>query len=84
MEGREALALALVAVLLGAGHFRLVESQNLTSPLTTNFYATSCPNVDQIVRDSIGASMNSSQIVGPSVLRLFAHDCFIGVSLQSQ
>ncbi|CAM6119794.1 unnamed protein product [Calypogeia fissa] len=88
MKGREVVALALVLVLLGSGgHFRHVECQKVgpapltpqaTAALTPTFYATSCPNVNQIVRDSIGASMNSSQIVGPSVLRLFAHDCFVG------
>ncbi|CAM6122761.1 unnamed protein product [Calypogeia fissa] len=87
MKGREVVALALVVVLLGSGgHFRHVECQvgpapltpQTTAALTPTFYATSCPNVNQIVRDSIGASMNSSQIVGPSVLRLFAHDCFVG------
>lgn len=77
MKGREVVALALVAVLVAAGHLGPVEGQ---STLTSTFYATSCPNADQLVRDSMGTTMNSSQIVGPSVLRLFAHDCFVGVS----
>ncbi|KAI3852365.1 hypothetical protein MKX03_018845 [Papaver bracteatum] len=41
--------------------------------LSTNFYATTCPNLTTIVRGAMTQALNSAA----SFLRLFFHDCFV-------
>ncbi|KAF2584097.1 hypothetical protein F2Q70_00033779 [Brassica cretica] len=51
---------------------------NLSSAqLRRNFYAGSCPNVEQIVRNALGQKIQQSSITVPAVLRLYFHDCFV-------
>lgn len=53
---------------------------NLSSAqLRRNFYAGSCPNVEQIVRNALGQKIQQSSITVPAVLRLYFHDCFVNV-----
>ncbi|KAG6555271.1 hypothetical protein Mapa_003314 [Marchantia paleacea] len=69
MKGRE---LVILWALVGTLFFGSLDAQ-----LQAGFYAASCPNADSIVSATVIAGMQASQIVGPSVLRLFAHDCFV-------
>ncbi|KAF8409072.1 hypothetical protein HHK36_005144 [Tetracentron sinense] len=45
--------------------------------LSPNFYATSCPNVQVIVRNAMRQAVNRELRIGASILRLFFHDCFV-------
>lgn len=45
--------------------------------LSPDFYRFSCPNVDQIVFETMRTLSARSNVVAPSTLRLFFHDCFI-------
>lgn len=45
--------------------------------LSPDFYRFSCPNVDQIVFETLRTLSARSNVVAPSILRLFFHDCFI-------
>ncbi|KAL8478790.1 hypothetical protein ACS0TY_030607 [Phlomoides rotata] len=45
--------------------------------LRQNFYASSCPNVENIVRDSIVRKLSETFVTVPATLRLFFHDCFV-------
>ncbi|RCV22776.1 hypothetical protein SETIT_4G247400v2 [Setaria italica] len=45
--------------------------------LRTDYYASVCPNLENIVRNSVRQSMAQSQISAPAALRLFFHDCAV-------
>ncbi|XP_062185664.1 peroxidase 19-like [Phragmites australis] len=45
--------------------------------LSLDFYAKTCPAVDQIVANVTAARFRDYPAAGPAVLRLFHHDCFI-------
>jgi hypothetical protein len=47
--------------------------------LRTDYYASACPNLENIVRGSVRQSMAQSQISAPAALRLFFHDCAVTV-----
>lgn len=47
--------------------------------LRTDYYASVCPNLENIVRNSVRQSMAQSQISAPAALRLFFHDCAVMV-----
>ncbi|CAL5042433.1 unnamed protein product [Urochloa decumbens] len=45
--------------------------------LSTTFYASSCPNLQSIVRSAMTQAVNNEPRMGASLLRLFFHDCFV-------
>lgn len=45
--------------------------------LSLDFYAKTCPAVDQIVGNVTAARFRDHPASGPAVLRLFHHDCFV-------
>ncbi|KAL9256553.1 Peroxidase 4-like protein [Drosera capensis] len=45
--------------------------------LSANFYSTSCPNVETIVRNAMTTAVNNEARMGASILRLSFHDCFV-------
>ncbi|KAL8468646.1 hypothetical protein ACS0TY_031732 [Phlomoides rotata] len=50
---------------------------NANAQLTTNFYATSCPNVGTIVRNAMREAITQELRIAASIIRLFFHDCFV-------
>ncbi|KAG6602684.1 Peroxidase 55, partial [Cucurbita argyrosperma subsp. sororia] len=42
-----------------------------------NFYGSTCPNVEQIVRQAVQNKLSQTFITIPATLRLFFHDCFV-------
>nr|CAA71491.1 peroxidase [Spinacia oleracea] len=42
-----------------------------------HFYASSCPNVEQIVFNTMKQAVSKEPRMGASILRLFFHDCFV-------
>lgn len=51
--------------------------------LSPNFYQSSCPNVESIVRQAVQKKLSRTSVTVPATLRLFFHDCFIEVKLLS-
>lgn len=51
--------------------------------LSSNFYATSCPNLHSIVQSGMARAVSRDPRMGASILRLFFHDCFVNVRYQS-
>ncbi|CAK9143904.1 unnamed protein product [Ilex paraguariensis] len=49
--------------------------------LSPNFYASTCPNLQLIVRNAMREAINRDLRLGASILRLFFHDCFVNVGL---
>ncbi|KAG8372363.1 hypothetical protein BUALT_Bualt12G0058500 [Buddleja alternifolia] len=45
--------------------------------LRTNFYSTTCPNVESLVRAAVQAKFRQTFVTAPATLRLFFHDCFV-------
>ncbi|KAL3697914.1 hypothetical protein R1sor_011990 [Riccia sorocarpa] len=54
----------------------LVFGSFVDAQLSVGYYDTICPMAESIVQSTVIAGMQNP-IVGPSVLRLFAHDCFV-------
>uniref|UniRef100_A0A803N7H3 Peroxidase n=1 Tax=Chenopodium quinoa TaxID=63459 RepID=A0A803N7H3_CHEQI len=44
-----------------------------------DFYASSCPNVEQIVYNTMKQAVSKEPRMGASILRLFFHDCFVNM-----
>lgn len=47
--------------------------------LSENFYTTSCPRVETIVRQAVAKKYSQTFITAQATLRLFFHDCFVEV-----
>ncbi|MQM19475.1 hypothetical protein Taro_052481 [Colocasia esculenta] len=45
--------------------------------LSSNFYASSCPTLQTIVRSTMQLAVGRDQRMAASILRLFFHDCFV-------
>ncbi|KAF8390654.1 hypothetical protein HHK36_025181 [Tetracentron sinense] len=67
MEAWRGLCLILVLVVLGRGEGQLME----------NFYGSSCPNVETIVKQTVTTKFGQTFTTVPATLRLFFHDCFV-------
>ncbi|KAK4846045.1 hypothetical protein QYF36_012392 [Acer negundo] len=55
----------------------LVACSSANGQLSTNFYATTCSNLQNIVRDVMTQTVTREPRMGASILRLFFHDCFV-------
>lgn len=47
--------------------------------LAENFYSSSCPNVESIVKQAVSTKFSQTFTTIPATLRLFFHDCFVQV-----
>ncbi|KAG8045186.1 hypothetical protein GUJ93_ZPchr0008g14042 [Zizania palustris] len=65
---------AVVAVAVGGAGAGLLESN---PGLAYNFYQTTCPNVDSIVRSVTWAQVAANPALPGRLLRLHFHDCFV-------
>nr|XP_043624374.1 peroxidase 16-like [Erigeron canadensis] len=45
--------------------------------LKQNFYQSTCPNVESIVRSAVAKKFQQTFVTAPGTLRLFFHDCFV-------
>eukprot|EP01018_Ginkgo_biloba_P007362 Gb_00475 [translate_table: standard] len=63
--------IVLVLVLLG------VCVSKGSAQLRENFYGSSCPNVENIVRGVVNQKFQQTFVTVPGTLRLFFHDCFV-------
>jgi len=48
-----------------------------SAQLKTNYYASTCPNVESIVRNAVNTKFKQTFVTVPATLRLFFHDCFV-------
>ncbi|KAA8522612.1 hypothetical protein F0562_013027 [Nyssa sinensis] len=48
-----------------------------SAQLRQNFYANSCPNVENIVRNAVNKKFQQTFVTVPATIRLFFHDCFV-------
>ncbi|RVW20247.1 Peroxidase 4 [Vitis vinifera] len=55
---------------------------SINAQLSPNFYASTCPNVQNIVRVEMVQAVIREPRLGASILRLFFHDCFVNVGFQ--
>ncbi|XAR51146.1 Peroxidase [Bertholletia excelsa] len=50
---------------------------NAQTPLSTDFYRNTCPNVEDLVRSAVTKKFQETFVTAPGTLRLFFHDCFV-------
>lgn len=67
----------LTCFFLGMLFFCMVVESD--AQLSENFYASTCPNVELIVRQAVTTKYQQTTITAPATLRMFFHDCFVGV-----
>ncbi|KAL2505402.1 Peroxidase 55 [Abeliophyllum distichum] len=67
MKTWKGLCLFMVLILAMRGEGQLME----------NFYSSSCPNVEAIVRQAVATKVSQTTVTVPATLRLFFHDCFV-------
>ena len=61
----------------------LASSTIANTQLSPNFYARSCPRLENIVRFTMAHVVRQERRMAASILRLFFHDCFVNVSTSS-
>ncbi|KAL2896375.1 Peroxidase 4 [Bienertia sinuspersici] len=64
-------------VLLMVTYLLVVSIGNSNAQLTTNFYSSSCPNLDSTIKSVVQSAIRKEARMGASLLRLFFHDCFV-------
>ncbi|KAE9614256.1 hypothetical protein Lal_00016687 [Lupinus albus] len=50
---------------------------HVSAVLSTNHYAKTCPNLENIVKQAVQKKFQQTFVTIPSTLRLFFHDCFV-------
>ncbi|KAL7138114.1 hypothetical protein ABFS83_10G141400 [Erythranthe nasuta] len=55
----------------------LVISNTANAQLRTNFYSSTCPNLEALVRAAVQTKFRQTFVTAPATLRLFFHDCFV-------
>ncbi|XP_027066781.1 peroxidase 16-like isoform X1 [Coffea arabica] len=48
-----------------------------SAQLTANFYRSTCPNVETLVRNAVQTKFSQTFVTAPATLRLYFHDCFV-------
>ena len=61
----------------------LLLSTGCFAKLHHNYYHNSCPNVESIVTAAVKQKFEQTFVTAPATLRLFFHDCFVRVWLNS-
>ncbi|KAJ1260632.1 hypothetical protein BS78_10G247600 [Paspalum vaginatum] len=74
MASLRSLGLLVAAVVLMSA---ALLPPSAVAQLRTDYYASVCPNLEAIIRNSVRQSMAQSQISAPATLRLFFHDCAV-------
>ncbi|CAL9230227.1 unnamed protein product [Arabidopsis halleri] len=60
---------------LGMLLFSMVAESN--AQLSENYYASTCPNVELIVKQAVNTKFQQTPTTAPATLRMFFHDCFV-------
>ncbi|GLT81670.1 hypothetical protein SLE2022_001060 [Rubroshorea leprosula] len=55
----------------------MVIMQRGEGQLSENFYSSTCPNVESIVKQVVDTKFGQTFVTVPATLRLFFHDCFV-------
>ncbi|KAJ7968660.1 Peroxidase [Quillaja saponaria] len=66
--------------MMDSDSFCLAKPTNTTRQnrqLSVDYYAKSCPQVEQLVGSVTSQQFKVSPVSGPATIRLFFHDCFI-------
>lgn len=57
----------------------LSASSSAFGQLKTDFYKSTCPNIESLVRSAVRQKFQQTFVTAPATLRLFFHDCFVRV-----
>ncbi|KAI4353521.1 hypothetical protein L6164_002465 [Bauhinia variegata] len=57
--------------------FLLYGAGIVSAQLTSDFYATTCPNALSTIKTAVESAVNQESRMGASLLRLHFHDCFV-------
>lgn len=51
--------------------------------LQVGYYGAACPDAEAIVRQVMERQLYNDQTIGPAIIRMLFHDCFVRVTSQS-
>ncbi|KAK6149975.1 hypothetical protein DH2020_017500 [Rehmannia glutinosa] len=71
---------ALIFFLVSLASHSLANAATNNKPkyqLSVDFYAKSCPQIDQLIASVTSQQFKEAPISGPATIRLFFHDCFV-------
>ncbi|KAK6124228.1 hypothetical protein DH2020_042064 [Rehmannia glutinosa] len=71
---------ALIFFLVSLASHSLANAATNNKPkyqLSVDFYAKSCPQLDQLIASVTSQQFKEAPISGPATIRLFFHDCFV-------
>lgn len=57
----------------------LAKPTNTTRQFSVDYYAKSCPQLEQLIGSITSRQFKESPVSGPATIRLFFHDCFVEV-----
>ncbi|KAK3134472.1 hypothetical protein QOZ80_6AG0549640 [Eleusine coracana subsp. coracana] len=69
---RQSMSMVMVVVVVLAATASTAAAQ-----LSQNYYASTCPNVETLVRGAVTKKLQETFNAAPGTLRLFFHDCFV-------
>ena len=72
---RQSVVAAVVKALLAATWCAAAAQAQLSQ----SYYASTCPNVETLVRGAVTQKLQETFNAAPGTLRLFFHDCFVRV-----
>ncbi|XP_065879129.1 peroxidase 19 isoform X2 [Euphorbia lathyris] len=68
----------VVVIFLGTNPSNSVaKTARLPRQLSANYYARTCPQLEQLVGSVTSQQLKETPISGPATIRLFFHDCFV-------
>lgn len=68
---------SVVAVALAAAAWWWCASAQAQAQLSQSYYASTCPDVETLVRGAVTQKLQETFNAAPGTLRLFFHDCFV-------
>ncbi|KAK4416317.1 Peroxidase 51 [Sesamum alatum] len=71
--GQSSFLTTLLTLSLGV----ILFSGSVSAQLKQNYYANTCPDVENIVRNAVAAKFKQTFVTVPATIRLFFHDCFV-------
>ncbi|KAL5223242.1 hypothetical protein ABZP36_027955 [Zizania latifolia] len=77
MERRRRSLCTAVAVGVAVALVAAMPSRGEAAYMSPDYYKTTCPNLESIVRWEVARKINETVVTIPAVLRLFFHDCLV-------
>jgi peroxidase len=83
MRSRRWHSVVAVALAAAAWWWCAAAQAQAQAQLSQSYYASTCPDVETLVRGAVTQKLQETFNAAPGTLRLFFHDCFVRVRTPS-